>query len=76
MTQSQPMVKIRFEGKNLANCDFFTKSDPYLILSRPAYKGVYDFKQVNKSKSFPHLSNENNQKVFCRCVKLRLFGTT
>ena len=43
---SQPMVKIRFEGKNLADCDFFTKSDPYLVLSRPASKGAYDFKQV------------------------------
>ena len=42
----QPMVKIRFEGKCLANCDFFTKSDPYLILSRPITKGAYDFKQV------------------------------
>ena len=45
---SQPMVKIRFEGKNLADCDFFTKSDPYLVLSRPASKGVYEFKQVKK----------------------------
>ena len=67
MTQSQPMVKIRFEGKNLANCDFFTKSDPYLILSRPAYKGVYDFKQVNKS--FPLLSNVNNQKSILQVRK-------
>ena len=41
----QNMVKIRFEGKNLANCDFWTKSDPYLILSRPK-RGGYDFTKV------------------------------
>ena len=49
MALSQPMVKIRFEGKNLADLDFFTKSDPYLVLSRPASKGSYDFKQVHIS---------------------------
>ena len=49
MAHRQPMVKIRVEGKNLADCDFFTKSDPYLILSRPASRGVYEFKQVENT---------------------------
>lgn len=47
MAMSQPMVKIRFEGNKLADCDFWTKSDPYLVISRPASRGAYDFKQVN-----------------------------
>lgn len=69
------MVKIRFDGKKLANCDFFTKSDPYLVLSRPAFKGAYDFKQVYKS--YPLFSNVNKSKQYfiCRCVELRPFGT-
>jgi len=46
----QNMVKIRFEGKNLANCDFWTKSDPYLILSRPK-RGGYDFTKVRKTET-------------------------
>ena len=49
MAHRHPMVKIRVEGKNLADCDFFTKSDPYLILSRPASRGVYEFKQVENT---------------------------
>jgi len=44
------MVKVRFEGKNLANCDFWTKSDPYLILSRPK-RGGYDFTKVRKTET-------------------------
>ena len=33
------MVKIRFEGRNLADCDFWTKSDPYLLIKRPPRAG-------------------------------------
>jgi len=33
------MVKIRFEGKKLADCDFWTKSDPYLLICRPSRTG-------------------------------------
>ena len=33
------MVKIRFEGRDLANCDFWTKSDPYLLITRPPRAG-------------------------------------
>ena len=44
------MVKMLFEGKNLANCDFWTKSDPYLILSRPK-KGDHEFKKVNMAEA-------------------------
>ena len=56
MALNQAMVKIRFEGKNLADCDFWTKSDPYLVLSRPASKGAYDFKKVYISNWFPLFS--------------------
>jgi len=33
------MVKIRFEGKKLADCDFWTRSDPYLLICRPNRTG-------------------------------------
>ena len=33
------MVILRFEGKKLEDLDFWTKSDPYLTLSRPAKHG-------------------------------------
>ena len=33
------MVRLRFEGRNLEDLDFWTKSDPYLALSRPAKNG-------------------------------------
>ena len=35
----QQMVILRFEGKKLEDLDFWTKSDPYLTLSRPAKHG-------------------------------------
>jgi hypothetical protein len=33
------MVRLRFEGRKLEDLDFWTKSDPYLTLSRPAKNG-------------------------------------
>jgi len=33
------MLKLKLEGRNLANCDFWTKSDPYLKLLRPCRIG-------------------------------------
>lgn len=42
------MVKILFEGRNLADCDFFTKSDPYLILSRPKHNETDKFIKVSR----------------------------
>lgn len=33
------MVKLKFEGKDLADCDFWTKSDPYLTIKRPPRAG-------------------------------------
>ena len=45
------MVKIKFEGKNLANCDFWTKSDPYLQISRPPRAGS-GFKKVKTFRNF------------------------
>ena len=33
------MVRLRFEEKKLEDLDFWTKSDPYLTLSRPAKNG-------------------------------------
>jgi len=50
------MVKMLFEGKNLANCDFWTKSDPYLILSRPK-KGDHEFKKVRKTETIKNNLN-------------------
>jgi len=35
----QQMVILKFEGKKLEDLDFWTKSDPYLTLSRPAKHG-------------------------------------
>ena len=29
------MVRLQFRGKKLADKDFWTKSDPFLVLSRP-----------------------------------------
>merc|ERR1712112_55669 len=37
--KNQQMVILRFEGKKLEDLDFWTKSDPYLTLSRPAKHG-------------------------------------
>jgi len=67
---SQPMVKIRFEGKNLADCDFFTKSDPYLVLSRPASKGVYDFKQVRKTETIRNNLNPSWKLIYISMTEL------
>ena len=33
------MVRLKFEGRKLEDLDFWTKSDPFLILSRPARNG-------------------------------------
>ena len=45
-TESQKMARIRFEGKGLDDCDFWTTSDPFLVLSRPARTGS-DWVQVS-----------------------------
>ena len=39
LTTNKMMVKIRIEGKKLADCDFWTKSDPYLLICRPNRAG-------------------------------------
>jgi len=44
------MVRIKFEGRNLEDLDFFTKSDPFLILSRPARNGA-GFVKVRKTET-------------------------
>jgi len=38
-TRNKMMVRIRFEGKKLADCDFWTRSDPYLLICRPNRTG-------------------------------------
>jgi len=63
VTGGQNMVKIRFEGKNLANCDFWTKSDPYLILSRPK-RGGYDFTKVRKTETIRNNLNPSWKLVY------------
>ena len=35
----QQMVRLKFEGRKLEDLDFWTKSDPFLTLSRPAENG-------------------------------------
>ena len=70
MSFSQPMVKLRFEGKSLADCDFFTKSDPYLVLSRPAYKGVYDYKQVRKTETIRNNLNPSWKLIYISLSEL------
>ena len=39
------MVRLKFEGRKLEDLDFWTKSDPFLIISRPARNGL-GFAQV------------------------------
>jgi len=70
MALSQPMVKIRFEGKNLADLDFFTKSDPYLVLSRPASKGSYDFKQIRKTETIKNNLNPSWKLIYISLSEL------
>ena len=45
------MVRLRFEGRKLEDLYFWTKSDPYLSLSRPAKNGPGVF-QVCKISGF------------------------
>jgi len=33
------MLRLKFQGKNLEDLDFWTKSDPYLTISRPSRQG-------------------------------------
>ena len=33
--KKQRMVKMKFRGSDLADLDFWSKSDPFLVLSRP-----------------------------------------
>lgn len=46
----QLTVRIKFEGKNLANLDFWTKSDPFLVVSRPTRNGS-GFTRVIKTET-------------------------
>ena len=53
LTTNKMMVKIRIEGKKLADCDFWTKSDPYLLICRPnrAGKGLIHVSLKNTLKT-------------------------
>ena len=42
----QKMIRIRFEAKGIDDWDFWTTSDPFLVLSRPARTGS-DWVQVS-----------------------------
>ena len=35
----EQMVRLKFEVKNLSDTDYWTKSDPYLCICRPARTG-------------------------------------
>lgn len=43
------MVKLLFQGRNLADLDFWSKSDPYLVLSRLSKSGE-KFIKVRKTE--------------------------
>jgi len=64
--KSKTMVKLRIEGKNMAKCDFWTHSDPYLIISRPK-RGSYDFTKIRKTEK---IQNEPNPKWKCILIPL------
>ena len=40
------MVRLKFEGRKLEDLDFWTKSDPFLTLNRPAKNGAAGLVQV------------------------------
>jgi len=50
----------------MAKCDFWTHSDPYLIISRPK-RGSYDFTKIRKTEK---IQNEPNPKWKCILVPL------
>lgn len=63
------MVKIRFEGKNLANCDFWTKSDPYLQITRPPRAGS-GFKKVRRTETIQNCLNPKWSLVYISLSEL------
>jgi len=63
------MVKIKFEGKNLANCDFWTKSDPYLQISRPPRAGS-GFKKVRRTETIRNNLNPKWSLVYISLSEL------
>ena len=44
------MVKIKFRGNDLADLDFWSKSDPFLVLSRPR-RNSYGLQEVRKTET-------------------------
>eukprot|EP00092_Neocalanus_flemingeri_P001374 GFUD01001466.1.p1 GENE.GFUD01001466.1~~GFUD01001466.1.p1 ORF type:complete len:281 (-),score=70.18 GFUD01001466.1:49-891(-) len=62
-TRKQQMVRLKFEGKGLEDLDFFTKSDPFLILSRPAKNGA-GFVQVRKTETIRNNLNPSWQLLY------------
>jgi len=52
------MVRLKFSGKNLADLDTFSKSDPFLELSRPSRQG-YNYTSVRKTETINNNLNPN-----------------
>ena len=57
--KKQRMVKIRFRGSDLADLDFWSKSDPFLVLSRPR-RNSYGLQQVSYHKHTEGLPGGNS----------------
>jgi len=47
--KSKQMVRLRFSGRKLADLDFWTKSDPYLVISRP--KSTGNFQMIRRTET-------------------------
>jgi len=45
------MVRLKFEGRKLEDLDFWTKSDPFLTLNRPAKNGAAGLVQVRRTET-------------------------
>jgi len=63
------MVRLRFSAKNLADLDFFSKSDPFLEVSRPARQG-YNFTTVRKTETINNNLNPNWKVLYVSLAEL------
>jgi len=63
------MVRIKFEGRNLEDLDFWTKSDPFLILSRPARNGA-GYTQVRKTETIRNNLNPSWKVLYIPTTEL------
>ena len=60
---------LKFDGKNLANLDFFTKSDPFLVLSRATKDGL-GFTRVRKTETIRNNLNLSWKELYIATTEL------